>query len=451
MASREETLFAGVRRLLPGAWMRMDRDTVQHGTIAWLDPSAEIRYRHESEYAEHLRDLLHVAVRARLTDAGRIGIELSGGVDSSTVAAIARSDLGVHAADRILLLSLVFPGLTCDERPFIEACHEAWRLPAYVVAAAGHEAGDTEDDSRHLDFPYHPNGAMCSGMRRYARAAGIRVIMTGVGGDEWFSGSRYHLADDFRRGRIWNAIRQAQVDGQFEPGPGALASLVTYGARPCAPAPIKALARRFRGAPSIHAPWIENAFAARANLAERLRVRPDAPAFPTLAQAEIFRGAIGGWAIHSAEMEARQARHLGIELRHPLADLRVARFALAIPETQRWSRRDRKHVLRAAAAGLVPDRVRLRGSKVDFTPVVVQALEAQGGAAFFRRLQTAALGWVNPAPLERMYGEMLSYDRAADPRCADTAWGLWMIAGIERWARAAGFVAVPRRRERATA
>jgi asparagine synthase (glutamine-hydrolysing) len=212
---------------------------------------------------------------------------------------------------------------------------------------------------------------------------------------------------------------------------------------PLVPPRSKRIARALRATRSPHAPWIPDAFAARTGLGARLRVRPDTPVFPTVAQTEIFRSAISGWAIHGAEMEVRQMRDLGIELRHPLTDVRIARFGLAIPESQRWHGRERKRVLRGAAAGLVPDAVRLRGSKVDFTPVVVQALEAQGGPAFFRQLGTAALGWVNPEPLERMYADMRSHYAAGDSRYMDPAWILWMIGGIERWARAAGFVSVP--------
>jgi asparagine synthase (glutamine-hydrolysing) len=451
MATRDETLFAGVRRLLPGTWIRVEGATERHGTISWLDPHAEIRYAREDDYAEHLRDLLRVAVRARLRGADRVGLELSGGLDSSMVSAMARAELGDAAPQRLLLLSLVFPGLECDERPLIEECHRAWHLRSNVVSATGFDAANTADDRRHLDLPPYPNGTMSVGMRRRARAEGIRVILTGIGGDEWFSGSRYHLADDLRRGRAWNAVRQGCIDADLEPGIGTAAGLWSYGVLPLMPRALKRVGRAVHAPPAPQAPWIANAFAARADLAGRLRVRPHALNFPSVAQAEMYRSAVGGWAIHGTEMEARQARELGIELRHPLADLRIARFGLAIPESQRWRGRERKRVLRAAAAGFVPDAVRLRASKVDFTPVVVQALEAQGGAAFFRQLGTATLGWVNPEPLEGMYTEMQSRYAAGHGGYMDPAWILWMIAGIERWARAAGFVAMPPADARATA
>ena len=446
MATRDETLFAGVRRLLPGAWIRVDHTAERHGTIAWVDPHAEIRYRREQDYAEHLRDLLRVSVRARLRGAEHIGVELSGGLDSSTVAAIARDELGVEAPERLRLMSLVFPGLACDERRLIDACHRAWRLPADVVEAGGHAAASTAGDSRHLDFPAYPNGTMSSGLRRRAKAAGVRVILTGIGGDEWFTGSRYHCADAIRRGRLVDGLRQGRIDAELEPGVSAAHAAWTYGVLPVVPPGIKRLARRIHPARAAVAPWIAAGFTARVDLAGRLRSRPPVPAFPTAAQTEMFRSAIGGWAIHGTEMEARQAAEIGIELRHPLADLRIARFGLAIPEAQRWSGRERKRVLRAAAAGLVPDLVRLQASKVDFTPILVQALEAQGGAAFFEHLGTAALGWVQPEPLARMYADMRSEYAAGDPRYMEAAWVLWMIAGVERWARAAGFASPPRAR-----
>jgi asparagine synthase (glutamine-hydrolysing) len=446
MATRDETLFTGVRRVLPGAWIRVDSTTERHGTISWVDPNAEIRYRGEDEYAEHLRELLRVAVRARLRGAERFGIELSGGLDSSTVSAVAREELGLEAPERVRLLSLVFPGLACDERPLIEACHRAWRLPSDVVPAGGHEAASTAQDARHLDFPAHPNGTMSTGLRRRARAAGIGVVLTGIGGDEWLTGSRYHLADDVRRGHLRRVIRQARIDAELEPGLGPAAATWSYGVLPLVPRGVKSVVRRVYPPRGLVAPWIGEGFATRTDLAARLRKRPDAPLFPTVAQSEMFRSAIGGWAIHATEMEARQATEIGIELRHPLSDLRIARFGLAIPESQRWRGREQKRVLRAAAAGLVPDAVRLHGSKVDFTPLVVQALEAQGGVAFFQHLGTAALGWVNAAPLARMYADMRSQYAAGDMRYMEPAWNLWMIGGIERWARAAGFVSAPRAR-----
>lgn len=451
MATRDETLFAGVQRLLPGAWIRVDHASERRGIISWIDPRAEIRYRRDDDYAEHLRELVRVAVRARLRDADRVGLELSGGLDSSTVSAMARAELGTDAARRLQLLSLVFPGLSCDERPLIETCHRAWGLPAHVVASGGADAANSEDDGRHLDFPSYPNGTMSVHLRRRARAEGIRVILTGIGGDEWFSGSRYHVADDLRRGRIVSAMRQGRIDADLEPSTGLGAAMWSYGLVPTMPGGIKRMIRAVCGVRSPEASWIPRPFAARTDLAGRLRVRPNTPEFPSITQAEMFRSAIGGWAIHGTEMEVRQARELGIELRHPLSDLRIARFGLAIPESQRWRGRERKRVLRAAAAGLVPEAVRLGRSKVDFTPLVVQALDAQGGSGFFRQLGTAALGWVDPGPLERMYAEMQGRYAAGDPRYMDPAWTLWMIGGIERWARAAGFVAHSGTRIRATA
>jgi asparagine synthase (glutamine-hydrolysing) len=292
---------------------------------------------------------------------------------------------------------------------------------------------------------------MSIGLRRAARAQGIRVLLTGIGGDEWFSGSRFRIADDLRGGRVVRAVRHAMADARLEPGVRAGAALWAFGVWPCVPHGAKRVARALRGAPTVDLPWITEALVAGTRLAQRIRVRPSTPDFPTAAQAGMFNSALGPWSMHGTEMEARLAADLGIELRHPLADLRVARFGLAIPESLRSSNGERKRVLRAAAAGLVPEAVRWRASKVDFSPVVVQALEAQGGGAFFTELGTAALGWTRPEPLQRMYADMRAAYVAGDPGYMGPAWTLWMISGIERWARAAGFAAHRRRPIRATA
>jgi hypothetical protein len=50
---------------------------------------------------------------------------------------------------------------------------------------------------------------------------------------------------------------------------------------------------------------------------------------------------------------------------------------------------------------------------------------------------------VNAEPLERLYAEMRSHYSSGDPRYMEPAWILWMVGGVERWARAAGFVPSP--------
>jgi asparagine synthase (glutamine-hydrolysing) len=269
-------------------------------------------------------------------------------------------------------------------------------------------------------------------------------VLTGIGGDEWFTGSRFHHADDLHAGRLDRVVRRAWADARHHSGVRRTLNAVTWhGVWPLVPSAGKAVARRLRGPRDLATSWLPSDFVRRTALADRVRAVASPPAFPTFAQRDMWRTAFSGWSIHGTEMEDRFAAELGIELRHPLSDVRIARFGLAIPEDQRWRRAERKRVLRAAAAGLVPEAVRCRRDKPDFSPLVVRALAAHGGEEVFRDLAIAEQGWIDPAPLAEMYRNMLAdYSRAND-RYMSAAWTLWMICGIERWFRAASRQAPP--------
>lgn len=52
-----------------------------------------MRYKNDDEYADHLRELITNAVRDRLRVTGRVGISMSGGIDSLTMAILATEQL----------------------------------------------------------------------------------------------------------------------------------------------------------------------------------------------------------------------------------------------------------------------------------------------------------------------------------------------------------------------
>ena len=86
--------------------------------------------------------------------------------------------------------------------------------------------------------------------------------------------------------------------------------------------------------------------------------------------------------------------------------------------------------------GLLPESVRNRTTKADFSHTFVQALQTQGGARLFESLQTEQLGWINGEEIRRMYRRMDEYYRAGDQRYTSETWPLWMVYGIELWLQA---------------
>ena len=112
------------------------------GSRTWqhwqLSTELPISYRRDQEFVEHFDALLVEAVRCRLRTSGPVGISLSGGLDSPSLAAIAAELLPASNAqqERLLSFSYVFDELTeCDEREYIIPVVEKLGLDAnYVVS-----------------------------------------------------------------------------------------------------------------------------------------------------------------------------------------------------------------------------------------------------------------------------------------------------------------------------
>ena len=134
MVSNSETQFEGIMRLPPATCLLVENGRVEKRD--YWDPTAvpSIRYERDEEYADHLAELLSSAVASRLKSQFPVGIQLSGGVDSSSVVAVAadlQRNQGVDCPS-LEALSLVFPGWECDESEFIDALHA--RAEIEVVA-----------------------------------------------------------------------------------------------------------------------------------------------------------------------------------------------------------------------------------------------------------------------------------------------------------------------------
>ncbi len=103
------TFFAGVHELLPAHAMVIGANTSRTWRYWDVDPSASIRYRSEAEYADHFRSLLEQSVACRLRSAATPAVMMSGGPDSTSIAAIASRQLGRQSpTQRLPTLSVVF-------------------------------------------------------------------------------------------------------------------------------------------------------------------------------------------------------------------------------------------------------------------------------------------------------------------------------------------------------
>lgn len=230
-----ETLYRGVRRLLPGTCLRASPE----GTCLerYWQPEYRPRIVDRAEAAERFRGAVFAAVERACRD-GNAGAFLSGGTDSSTiVGAMAR--LG-GAAKPAYSIGFDVPGY--DETDYARVAAKHFGVPHrvhYLTPADVAEAVPLVAAS--LDQPF--GNASIVPARQCARMAaddGVERMLGGDGGDELFGGNaRYAKQQVFELyGRLPRAVRRGvEPLASHLPALGPLRKLRSYIAQARVPLP----------------------------------------------------------------------------------------------------------------------------------------------------------------------------------------------------------------------
>lgn len=180
------TIIEQVKALGAGCWMEIDA----HGKIArtqryWDFPSIEEDPSSESQLVTEGRELLERSVKRHLLSDVPLGVFLSSGIDSTSIAGIAKktSDHDVHA------FTVSFPGAgDLDEEPIAAATAQRLGLVFHPIAVDGDTALEWASAGlASMDQPAM-DGLNTYIVSRAVREAGLTVALSGQGGDEVFGG-----------------------------------------------------------------------------------------------------------------------------------------------------------------------------------------------------------------------------------------------------------------------
>ncbi len=430
VTSRDETLYQGVRRLPPAHFLIVTADGLRCQRYWDIDLDRQIRFGNPQEYAERFFELFRDAVRCRMRSNGPIGAELSGGLDSSSVVGMAQHLFreGHAAAWGFETFSSVFPGMKCDESAYIDDVVRMWNLRnnASVPQLEVEEFAREVRESRYLTA--NPVSLAVAQREGLQHERGFRVILTGSGGDDWFSGADNPYPDMLGRFRLGVALSEFMHDvGDL--GRNAAFRLLLRGAAQAFWPFSRLLGARDRR--RNRWPWLTREFRARTTLDDRCDAIYAGRTFPSNAQRNRFYALENGWLPLSWEMCSRASARQSVDQRHPLFDRRVIEFAFAVPEECHRRGGERKFLLRHAMKGLLPDSVLGRRTKAEFSHLIWEPLRALGGPRLFERMRIADRGWVNAGRLAEMCRNGLSgYRSGGNP---GGAWAVWSAYAVETW------------------
>lgn len=376
------TYFAEVSELPPGHLLLLDLDGGRDDGgprieryWSWRDRGLDPP-RSDREAVERFRSAVETAVVSRLRTVSAPAVLMSGGLDSTSVAAWAARDLRRRGASPLRTVSWVFdetPG--ADERPYLDVMARELGLEGVQIVGDGlwplrwperwpvQANGPVQDLYRLLrDAAFHS-----------VMGAGGRTLLTGFSGDNLYAGMSFWLRSCLEEGRLGRAL----VGGARELLPRR-AGTAGVGLRLAAARFLQRPARRRSGSP-----WLTP------EAARELSPEPSGSDYLALRR----RSLLDPWSAVGNGLETATAAAAGIDLRHPFRDRRLLELALALPahllHRPPWTR----WVLREAMRGVLPEAIRLRRRETSLAPLAARGLDGEARATVRRLLDAKDAVW----------------------------------------------------------
>ncbi len=425
-----QSMFQGVHELPPGHWRRYEPDGRVVERQFWrpsFPGEGEGRFEGSLDAAaERVVSALERAVRLRVTRSDvPVGSYLSGGLDSSLVAALGRKVAG----GRFATFSIRFADRDYDETEYQREMASRLESEHHELLVSGRDIARVFPDVvRHAERPLLRTAPaplfLLSGL---AASHGTKVVLTGEGADEIFAG--YDLFREAKVRRFWARDPRSRLR------PLLLDRLYPYLAR--SPVAQRALAREFFGAdlagagrPGFsHGPRWRSAAALQRLFSPELRRRtgrgeavgrllaslpPELSGWPSLAQDQYLeiRTLLSGYLLSSQGDRMLMAH--SVEGRFPFLDRELVDLACSLPSRHKLLGLDEKHVLKRAARGLVPDRIRARPKQPYRAPNALAFTgpnAADWVAELLRPAAVAEASVFDPGAVERLWAKC----RAAAP------------------------------------
>ena len=300
------TTFKDIQRLPPGHTLTVTGNTIKLRRYWTPSIPAEVRFRDNESYVERFSELFLRAIADRLRS-DRVAISMSGGLDSTSLAAIAREHSTVAA------FTVVYDTLIPDEeRHYSDLAARHLGIPITHLNADQYSLFDGEMDQPE-PFLVSPLTGQFNNLLRLC-AGFSSIALTGYDGDALMhepQPSRFRI-----RTRIRRMLRKQDED---DPIPE----------------------------------WIDESFAKQTNLRERWKQfwanrvhHGKRPAALRALNSKIWTSLFEGY--------DRGATKLHLDVRHPFLDIRLIEYLLAIPPKP-WC--VNKHILRSAMKDKLPPAV----------------------------------------------------------------------------------------------
>ena len=386
MCLDEETLFQGVRKVLPGHYLLGQGSEIKK-TVTYWDTNYKIDGNHtEQDYLDQIYDTLQDCVRLQLRADVPVGAHLSGGMDSSLVSVLASKQLDSEIS---LFHGKFAEGANYDESEYAEIIAEQTQGSLYQTIPTAQEFADILPDLIYaLDEPVAGPGLFPQYAVSKLAKEKVKVVLGGQGGDEIFGGYARYLVGYLEQA-LKGAIHETQEEGEHLV---SLESIVPH--LPVLKQYVPLLSQFWREglfgemdqryfrlvdkSQGIHE-LLDKEFLERFDkdylfsIFQKVFNHPDTLSFinkMTHFDQKTLLPAL-------LQVEDRVSMHVSLESRVPLLDTRLVDLVTTIPPKLKFQGGRTKHLLKLAVKNLLPEKILNRKDKMGF-PVPIKEW-MQGG------------------------------------------------------------------------
>nr|WP_298925189.1 asparagine synthase-related protein [uncultured Erythrobacter sp.] len=370
--SVDRTGWKGIGRVKPAHFLRREHKKRSETRKYYSLPTVELRsFRRDEEYIEAYREVLSDAVRRTSRTHLHLACEVSGGQDSSAIYSVAHAMAG---SGRLLAPSIeayTLRGETGSEADEIEYARAVTQftgsnLHEYDLFRPELDWFDAQA-SAERDMPTYTNAAHSILLEQGIVKNGSRVVLNGMGGDQWLDGSYGYYTQAIRARDLARFIANLRRDVSYYGMRSSLPFALRKLALAALPDSARSALRKRRS--DYGALMYEDIQSLSPEYAEHVRAvkRSYLDALP---EDEVARSNVprldSPQNQRAFDLMYRQRSGLGLEGRSPMFTRQFIEFCNSLPEDMKYRAGRTKWIHREAMRGLMSNQVIERESKASF-------------------------------------------------------------------------------------
>ena len=186
------TIYAGIRKIPPGHYLTIDERGETQLVEYWSAPRPSPIQRSLDDWHEEIKDCLQAAVKSHMVSDVPVAVFLSGGVDSSLIAAMAAQS--VDAPLQSFTIAFKDAGSAfLDERVYAREVADRYNFDHTELEIEPSFEEIEEQLARAFDEPFADDSVIPTYYLCQLTGSHVKVALSGLGGDELFAGYRRHL------------------------------------------------------------------------------------------------------------------------------------------------------------------------------------------------------------------------------------------------------------------